>query len=128
MIFQSFFLFFCLINATVHLFRKHSMSLNCFAPTLQVTYSILHCLHLFFFFSNLCSVISQLLLRKHLPPLCYVMSGQELKLVTDNLNNWAFVCVSFISAMMPYVFPQSTELGAQLGLYLFWADKSLNFS
>lgn len=34
------------------------------------------------FFSNLCSAISQWLLRKHLPPPRYVTSGQEPKLLT----------------------------------------------
>lgn len=135
MIFQSYscdyFFFFCLIKATVGLLHKrtYSLSVNCSARLIcDILTTALFTSFFFLFFSNLCSAISQWLLRKHLPPLCYVMSGQELKLVTDNLNNGAFVCVSYISATLPYVFPQSTELGAWLVPYLWWAGQALNFS
>lgn len=64
------------------------------------------------------------MLRKHLPPPRYVMSGQELKLLTGTLNNWAFICVAFSSAVLPDVFHQSAELGAALIVCLFYLNLS----
>lgn len=95
------------IKATASLLHKHTHPIGINRSGSPTPYSLLHCLHLFFddffffFFSDLCSAISQWLLRKHLPPLRYVMSGQELKLLTGDLNNWALVCVSFTSAALP---------------------------